>query len=214
MVHGQELPVCDCPERKLKFRLTVSNPIFKQDKFVKSIKVVEENNKFSCPVCGFKTNRKDCILSHIKNYFECDHCDKIFYRDLEEHYKHFLDQNNHSQCKDCRVTYWKNEKITHKCNALKCLFCMTKFKDRSSYYKHMRRTHASFRIPELSCDRCQQYFSSHTKFGTHICLNNQKRCPYCAEFFDEGFTYKTHIHLKHMVTPDCDTIIQEETENK
>jgi KRAB domain-containing zinc finger protein len=152
----------------------------------KSHSQMHNERDIECPVCGWKTNNKTLLSSHIKNnhtkkpVLQCDFCD------VTSTSKSYLTRHSAATHDD------EAPVVTFDCH-----ICGKKLKHQRSLVSHLKLHQ---RLLEFECDLCHTAFVRKDCLNTHLFEKHgitQHKCNECGLEFAKLVLLKSHMHKKH-----------------
>jgi KRAB domain-containing zinc finger protein len=171
---------------KLSFVCEVCGKGFATSGTYKKHSLTHNERDIECPVCGWKTNNKVLLKSHIQNnhtkkpLLQCDFCD------VTSTSRHYL--TRHSAIHDDEAPV-----VTFDCH-----ICSKKLKHQKSLASHLKlhQRHLDF-----ECDRCDAAFNRTDLLNRHLFEKHgilQHKCKVCGLEFAKLVLLKSHMmHKKH-----------------
>ena len=190
--------------------------------------VIDQDGKFTCPQCDYKSREKSVIRSHIKVYHdnikvECDHCPSTFNSkfSMENHkrYTHLGETHKCELCPDKLYTNTgslrKHVEIEHEGKRHACKHCEYVATRTDTLLIHMNENHAGLNNQKarMQCEICPKTFGIANILKRHMIYHSEERplgCLKCSQRFREKNNLKrhmkTHSEVREMTfaCPDCD----------
>jgi len=179
----------------------------KRSNLLEHFRRVHREVLFSCESCDMKfvseLSLKRHVKSHEGNRIHCQFCKKQFMKrsNLFEHFKrvHREDLFSCESCDKKFVTEFslKRHVKSHEGNRIHCQFCLTTFKSKELWYRHMRKSHRGELFP---CQECDKKFVLEASLKAHVksChLGIPFQCIECPATFSKKSSMQVHLRNVH-----------------